>query len=107
LFGLLNGHPYLTRKALYLVASKRLSVKELFETATEDRGPFGDHLRNHWFRLLTCKDLLSGLRQVVHEKKCDDETYFRLRGAGLARRENNQVVPRNQLYADYFAGHLK
>ncbi len=38
-----GGHPYLTRKALYLVASKEMSVTEVFETAASDRGQFCGH----------------------------------------------------------------
>ena len=107
LFELLGGHPYLTRKALFLVASKRLSVKTMFESATAERGPFGDHLRYHWYRLNESKDLLSGLGQIVNNQKCDEKIFFRLRGAGLIRRENNIITLRNKLYDDYFSMHLK
>lgn len=45
LMALLAGHPYLVRRALYLVASQQITVMELFAQATGDRGPFGDHLQ--------------------------------------------------------------
>lgn len=103
LVSLLAGHPYLTRRALYLVASGRLTPGELYATATRDRGPFGDHLRHHLFRLNNKPDLIEGLRQVIRFNSCPDETvFFRLRGAGLVRREERVVVPRCQLYAYYF-----
>ena len=107
LMTLLCGHPYLTRRALYLVASQRLSTAELFAKATDDRGPFGDHLRYHLFRLYGKEDLIQGLRQVIRNNKCPDERiFFRLRGAGLIRREGGAELPRFQLYADYFQEHL-
>ena len=104
---LLGGHPYLVRRALYLLASQRISTDDLFHYAADDRGPFGDHLRCHLFRLHGKKDLIQGLRQVIHSSRCqDDLAFFRLRGAGLVRREGRAVLPRCQLYADYFREHL-
>jgi hypothetical protein len=107
LMELLNGHPYLVRRALYLIASQRITATDLFSQATDDRGPFGDHLRYHLFRLHDKEDLIEGLRQVFRNNAVqDDVTFFRLRGAGLVRKEGRKVVPRCALYADYFSEHL-
>lgn len=107
LMALLGGHPFLVRRALYLVASRRLSADELFSQATADRGPFGDHLRYHLFRLHGREDLMQGLHQVINHHTCSDkQIFFRLRGAGLVRQEDGAIVPRCQLYADYFRGQL-
>jgi hypothetical protein len=104
---LLGGHPYLTRKALYLVASKRASFDDIVKKACEDDGAFGDHLRNHLFRMSGHQELKSGLTQVIKYQRCPDEhIFFRLRGAGLVRRMGNDVLPRNQLYAEYFGKRL-
>jgi serine/threonine protein kinase len=105
---LIGGHPYLVRRALYLVASQRLSATELFSQASDDRGPFGDHLRYHLFRLYGQKDLIDGFQQIIRNNTCpDDRVFFRLRGAGLVRQEaRSKVVPRCQLYAIYFREHL-
>ncbi|MEM9904534.1 MAG: AAA-like domain-containing protein [Cyanobacteria bacterium P01_D01_bin.44] len=107
LMALLNGHPYLVRRALYLVASDRMSVETLFQERTEERGPFGDHLRYHLSRVYNHKTLVKGLLQVFSQQICPDEgIFFRLRGAGLIRREGQKVVLRCQLYAEYFQEHL-
>ncbi|TFH46090.1 MAG: hypothetical protein E4H01_10580 [Lysobacterales bacterium] len=107
LTGLLGGHPYLTRKALHLLASKRITFDVLLATACEDDGPFGDHLRNHLFRMSDYAELKSGLMQVIKYQRCADEhVFFRLRGAGLVRRVGNDVLPRNELYAEYFGKRL-
>lgn len=104
---LLGGHPYLTRKALYLIASKRATFDEVLKNACEDDGPFGDHLRNHLFRMSDYQELKSGLMQVIKYQRCPDEhVFFRLRGAGLVRRVGNDVLPRNSLYAEYFGKRL-
>jgi hypothetical protein len=105
---LLNGHPYLTRRALYLIATGRASVAELFAKSTDDRGPFGDHLRYHLFRVHDKEDLIAGLCEVMQHNTCDKEDiFFRLRGAGLVQRTGQAVQMRCQLYADFFREHLK
>lgn len=48
LFKLVGGHPLLVRRALYLVASRRMTASELFAKATADNGPFGDHLKYYY-----------------------------------------------------------
>ncbi|HKY53371.1 MAG TPA: AAA-like domain-containing protein, partial [Anaerolineales bacterium] len=107
LYDLLCGHPYLTRRALYLLASKRTPFAELIANACEDDGPFGDHLRNHLFRMSNQEKLKAGLVQVIKNQRCSDEhIFFQLRGAGLAKRVGNDVIPRNPLYADYFKKRL-
>ncbi|QRK12261.1 AAA-like domain-containing protein [Archangium violaceum] len=107
LFALLGGHPYLIRKALYLVASGSLRVADLFTQAAEDRGPFGDHLRHLLFRLGSQPQLKEGLREVLQRNACPDEGVFiRLRSAGLVRQEAASVLPRCELYRRYFRERL-
>ncbi len=104
---LLGGHPYLTRRALYLIASQRISAEELLKEAIDERGPFGDHLRYHLFRLYGKDPLIQGLREVITKNRCPDERiFFRLRGAGLIKKEGQTVLPRCKLYADYFREHI-
>lgn len=105
---LLGGHPYLVRRALYLVASQQISTTELFTNATADTGPFGDHLRHHLSLLHKKTDLIQGLLQVIRQNICDDKRVFwRLRGAGLVREQGRAFVPRCQLYAEYFRENLR
>jgi hypothetical protein len=107
LIQLVNGHPYLVRRALYLVASKSLTPSRLFATATAEDGPFNDHLRYHLFRLQGKVELIEGLREVIRHHRCKNpEIFFRLKGAGLVRKEGRSIVPRCELYAKYFREHL-
>ncbi|MBT9312072.1 AAA-like domain-containing protein [Leptothoe kymatousa] len=107
LMKLVNGHPYLVRKALYLIASGRMMAQELFAKAREENGPFGDHLKYHLFRMYGNKELVKAFLRILREQTCDDEVmYFRLHGAGLVSRDGQSVFPRCQLYADYFGEHL-
>lgn len=108
LMNLLGGHPYLVRRALYLLAGKMSTTEQLFTQAATDIGPFGDHLRRHLMRLHGREDLVAGLQEVVKRHTCSDErVFFRLHGAGLVRRgEGRTVWPRCTLYADYFGERL-
>lgn len=107
LYDLVGGHPYLLRRALYLLASRQIAAGDLFAKAITDRGPFGDHLRYHLFRLHNREDLVQGMRQVLRQSTCaEEEVFFRLHGAGLVRRDGRAVRPRCRLYADYFREHL-
>lgn len=108
LMALVGGQPYLVRRALYLTAGGELTPTALFATAQEERGPFGDHLRAHLLRLHEAPDLVAGLRGILRNGLCPDErSYFRLRGAGLVRREGTAVLPRYPLYDAYFREHLR
>lgn len=104
---LLHGHPYLTRRALYLISSQSVSTADLFRNASADNGPFGDHLRYHLFRLHDKPELKQELLRVIRTNTVSDEKIcWRLLGAGLVRRSGNKVVPRCELYASYFREHL-
>ncbi|MBD1870685.1 AAA-like domain-containing protein [Cyanobacteria bacterium FACHB-471] len=103
----LNGHPYLVRKAFYLVASQQFTVEDLFAGAIADQGPFGDHLRYHLFRISDRPDLIQGLRQVIQNQTCADARILRLlSAAGLVYQDSQRVIPRCRLYADYFRERL-
>jgi hypothetical protein len=108
LMQLVNGQPYLVRRALYEVTSGRLTVEQLFGAATADRGPFGDHLRYHLFRMYDKPELVAALLRVIRQPcSLDEAIFFRLRGAGLVRRERQLVMPRCELYGAYFQEHLQ
>ena len=84
------------------------SVKELFDTAQDDRGPFGDHLRDYLLRLQRKTDLIPAIRQVVESRTLTDElAIYRLEALGLVRREGDKVTPRCELYSGYFRERLR
>ncbi len=107
LTALVGGHPYLARKALYEVAIGHTSAAQLFQDATSDQSPFAIHLSHHLMRLQQKEELARGMIQVIRASACpDDRIFFRLHSAGLVRRDRGAVVPRCQLYADYFRERL-
>jgi hypothetical protein len=108
LMQLLGGHPFLIRRALYLLANNLLTVEGLLNDAAGDSGPFSDHLRHHLLRLNEKQELVDGMLQVIRHNRCDDERVaFRLQYAGLVIRDSRRaVLPRCQLYAQYFRERL-
>ena len=64
LYALVGGHPYLTRKALYVRGQQCADdarSRSSFAQATDDAGPFGDHLRYYLLRLQGKPELISAL----------------------------------------------
>ncbi|MEM7556227.1 MAG: AAA-like domain-containing protein [Cyanobacteria bacterium P01_A01_bin.84] len=107
LMELLNGHPYLTRKSLYLVASEQITTTELFDGATSHKGAFGDHLRRLLLLIHDNQELKQALLEVLQKNNCENQLRFwQLQGTGLVSSDGNQAVPRCHLYAEYFQEYL-
>jgi hypothetical protein len=108
IYDLLCGHPFLTRRALYLLAAGRIDFETLRRTATRDDGPFGDHLRYYLTKLYEFNDLLPPFEQVLRNGTCPNPRLFdRLKGFGLVAGEEHQARARNRLYASYFSQRLR
>jgi hypothetical protein len=104
---LLGGQPYLVRQALYVMFDSKLSLMELRNVASNESGPFGDHLRRHIWALNKDTKLRNALRQILLGRECEDEMHFqRLRASGLICGENRLSAQiRCELYAEYFRLH--
>lgn len=100
---LLGGHPFLARLTFYRIVAEDMSFKQLHDHAAETGGPFGDHLQSRLYWLQT-QDLLGPMRRIATlPARLDDQTYERLRSAGLACRKDGMVTPTNELYRRFFA----
>ena len=108
LMNLLNGHPYLTRKAFYSLVNDQLTWPELVNIAATDKGPFSDHLQRYYWLIHQKQDLKKGLIQVIEQHRCDDETvYFRLFRAGLLKQKRKDFCEfRCELYKVYLENKL-
>ena len=107
LMDLVAGHPFLTRLALYLLATQRIEWETLLAQATRDSGPFGDHLRYYLLRVLQKPELKQALIQICRSHAYEENQIFhRLKGAGLIKKVGRQVVLRNNLYTRYFEERL-
>ena len=103
LMELLNGHPYLTRKALYTLVTEQLNWQELTRAAAADDGPFHDHLRRQQWLLRDSPDLWDAVKEIIKTGRCADETsVYRLLRAGLIRQDQAGWTFRCGLYRVYF-----
>jgi AAA-like domain/TIR domain len=109
LMHLVGGHPFLVRQALYLLAGRSWSLSRLSDAALDERGPFGDHLRQLSWRLHQNDGLRSSMRQILRRKSCDDDLNFqRLRAAGLVCGASCDAAEmRCELYDRYFRGQFE
>jgi len=104
---LLGGHPFLTRLALYMVATQKYDFITLQRTASDEEGPFAIHLDDLWRKVARTAEPRQALAQICRQQTYPtDQIYYRLKGAGLVKRVGDNVVMRNQLYARYFSGRL-
>lgn len=103
LMKLLNGHPFLVRQAMYLVANKIITPEELFARAIDDDGPFADHLRYRFYKIYDKAELVQAVKKIIKGHKCnDDRMSYKLQALGLLKLENRKIVFRCELYRRYF-----
>ncbi len=99
---LLQGHPYLSRRAFYGLCQHRYNFDALMQEATSETGPFGDHLRALLSRLYRRDGLLNELKRVLKTGQCDGVNRDRLIKGGLVIERNGRLQMRNALYDQYF-----
>ncbi|MDX2240661.1 MAG: AAA-like domain-containing protein [Leptolyngbyaceae cyanobacterium bins.302] len=109
LMGMVGGHPYLVRMALYQLARGELSLEQLLQTAPTEGGLFGEHLRRHLLNLEGDEELLAAMKQVIavdHPVSIGTSEAFKLTSMGLVRFQGSDVVPVCTLYRQYFRERL-
>ncbi len=101
--GLLNGHPFLVRLALYTLVTERITWSQLVHAAPTDHGPFGRHLRHQYWVIYDKPELIEALKEIIRTNHCSDEmALLRLLRAGLVKRRGNVYTCRCDLYQLYF-----
>lgn len=109
IMAMVGGHPYLVRVGLYHIARQDITLEQLLQTAPTDAGPFGDHLRRHWWNLKQQPELATAIKQVVSATEgvqLEAVQAFKLHSMGLVHWQGNDVKPRCELYRQYFRSHL-
>jgi hypothetical protein len=107
LIALLNGHPFLTRLALYKMVAEGLSWADLRQQAPTENGLFGDHLRHQYWIIYDKPELRNALKEIILTKCCPDErALFRLLRAGLIKGSGDVYTCRCDLYKLYFGEKL-
>jgi hypothetical protein len=109
LMGVVDGHPYLLRKALYDISRGKLTLKKFIQVAPTEEGLYGDHLRRHLINITSDPDLQRAMRQVVMSEqpvRLDPTQAFKLRSMGLVELRGNNVASLCNLYNIYFRDRL-
>lgn len=105
LMQIVGGHPYLVRLAMYAVSSGNITLPRLLQEASTEAGIFSQHLRRYLETLQQTPELAQMFRQVVLSPdpvELPSMQIYQLYSMGLVKRLNNQVMPRCNLYREYF-----
>jgi hypothetical protein len=105
LMSMVGGHPYLVRLALYEISSGQITLERLLAEAATEAGIYSNHLRRHLEILQKVPELAKAFQQVVTSSEpveLDSMQIYKLHSLGLVQQQNNQVVPRCNLYRAYF-----
>ena len=106
LTNILGGHPYLVRLAMYYVSSDRLNLQSLLANASTESGIFSHHLRRHLETLQQKPSLAASLKEVVDASQpveLKPMQIYQLYSMGLVQLKDNRVIPRCNLYREYFS----
>ncbi|MDY6936682.1 MAG: AAA-like domain-containing protein [Cyanobacteriota bacterium] len=109
LMGLVGGHPYLVRLALYHISQHQLTLQDLLQTAATEAGLYGDHLRRHLWSLQNHPELASAFGCATASPtavELESAIAFRLHSMGLVHLQGNYAMPRFELYRQYFVDRL-
>ncbi len=111
LMGMVGGHPYLVRVALYQAQhqGKWGNLTELLQDATTDTGIYDQHLWRHLSVLRKNEKLAAAFQQIINineSVQLDPILIYQLYSMGLIKWENNKLMPRCLLYRQYFKERL-
>ncbi|MBD2124598.1 AAA-like domain-containing protein [Trichocoleus sp. FACHB-262] len=104
-----DGHPYLVRRALYEIAKGNLTLEKFLAIAPTEEGLYSDHLRRHLENLRNDPQLEAAMKQVVMAEgpvRIESSLGFKLHSMGLVERRGNDVLPLCNLYQIYFRDRL-
>jgi hypothetical protein len=110
LMGMIDGHPYLVRTALYHIATSDLTLEQFLEIAPTEEGLYEDHLYRHLLILEENKQLKSAMLKLVNSDEAvtlEPIYAFKLKSMGLAESKGNKVIPLCNLYRIYFSDRLQ
>jgi hypothetical protein len=108
-YRLVGGQPYLVRRGLHELATRKMPFDAFEEIAARDEGFYGDHLRRILVSLARDPALAKIMHGILGGQPCPtSESFDRLRSAGVVVGHTPEDArPRCRLYASYLRRHLK
>ena len=110
LMNLVGGHPYLVRLAFYYICWREMSLETIIAEASSQTGIYREHLQNYVVLLQEYPELLSAWLKVVTSSEpvqLETITVYHLESLGLIKIVENGVVPRCDLYRQFFQRQLE
>ncbi|BDA74121.1 hypothetical protein CAL7716_082870 [Calothrix sp. PCC 7716] len=110
LTGLVGGHPFLVRLALFQIANREISLTDFLQTAPTAAGIYSKHLQRQEYILQQQPELGKAMQQIVangNPVNLTTEVRFKLYSLGLVKLRNDEVTPRCELYRQYFSTSTK
>lgn len=108
LTGLVGGHPFLVRLALYQIARQEINLAEFLQTAATAEGIYSKHLQRLESILQQQPELWDAMQQVASSNSpvhLPNVIRFKLYSLGLVKLQGDEVTPRCELYRQYFRSH--
>ncbi len=105
LMAMVGGHPALVRQALDCVKRQDVTLEQLLKTAPTEEGVFSNHLRRHLQNLRQNPEFAEAFSLCVRSAQpvqLDSDLAFKLHRMGLVNLHENRVMPRCDLYRQYF-----
>ena len=105
LMEMIGGHPYLVRLALYDLSFGEKTLEQLLGEVSTESGIYNNHLRRLLGILQQSSELVQAFKRVIwayQPVELDSMQIYKLYSMGLVQRQNNSVIPRCNLYRDYF-----
>jgi AAA-like domain len=105
LMTIVGGHPYLVRLAMYEISCKKITLDGLLKNAATEAGIYSNHLRRHLEILQQIPELAQAYKKVITSPEpveLNPMQIYKLHSMGLVKRQDNHVIPRCNLYREYF-----
>ncbi|MBD2297981.1 AAA-like domain-containing protein [Nostoc sp. FACHB-190] len=101
---LVGGHPFLVRLTLYNIANGNVTLTQILENHISSSSIYADHLRRQSLILTQQPELANAMKDLVinNSAKIPTVTKFKLHSIGLVKFQGDSVLPRCNLYSQYF-----
>ncbi len=106
---MVGGHPYLVVKALQMIAGEEMSLEQLLQTAPTASSTYRNYLERLWQQLQSNLQLHQALQTIMladapleFNSQLNLDEAVKLYDLGLVELHNNCVMPRYELYRQYF-----
>ncbi|MFB2971665.1 AAA-like domain-containing protein [Aerosakkonema sp. BLCC-F183] len=109
LMAIVGGHPYLVAEALKRIEQQDTTLDEVLQTSHTAWGIYSRHLERHWRNLQSNSELASAFEKIVlanspveFNSQLNQSMAMKLNDLGLVKLFSNSVMPRYELYRQYF-----